>query len=69
MLILVSPCKVRCQSFDAIPRLLEVGDELRYVHVVKASPDLTKVSEQLHRREVIETHRLAFDLGNPFVVD
>ncbi len=58
-----------CGGFNAIPWLLNVGDQLCHVHVIEAAADVAKVGEQCFGRQVVESHHLTFDFGKPFVVD
>ncbi len=56
-------------GFDAVPWLLDVGDQLCHIHVIMAATNVAKVGEQCFGRQVVESHRLTFDFGKPFVVD
>ncbi len=56
-------------SFNGTPRLLGVGDQLSHVHVIKAATNVAKVGEQCSGWQMVESHCLAFDFGEPIMVD
>ncbi len=56
-------------GFNAIPWLLDVGNQLCHVHVIEAATDVAKVGEQCFGRQMVEPHHLLLDFDKPFVVD
>ncbi len=69
MLIFISSCKMSRGGFNAVPWLLDVGDQLCHIRVIEAATEVAKVEEQCFGRQVVESYHLTFDFGKPFMVD